>query len=519
MSPPWQAAKLSAFDNLLFFLQKAPLSFTDCEVCGYFVRRVVTQIILSNLPTGLDDPGVFRRLLKVITALWSRYRRHLKTEIGVLFEHLMLRVLRLGPQVKEHTATSGTLLTQQMDVLDEAVRWFDMPHNLCELFLNYDMDSRAGVKVWRVCEQLCEALCTVAEQCAEVIKGQASVRVAAERYGAVGGGGRGDIIEGKARQLQEKAMGAVCHVVRSLMDVSGHVYMMRSDEQLRSKSVSAQGGWETRETRETESAKRGEKVEVNLKGAVDVVEVKGGRRRSMSKSRSSVIFKQEEHERTKETLKIAFDINKNKGLKKCLNYLMACNFLTDSPRDVSNFLRMYQTSLDDVLLGDYLGEGGVGSKEEEYWNLVRYHYVRAVSFESLNVEQGLRHYLTSCGFRLPGESQKIDRLMSTFAHCFWEDNSGDSECCPFHHQDTIYLLAFAIIMLNTDLHKMSVDNKRSSRRKMNKAEFMKNLRGVDTSISTQYLSDIFDKIEGQPIEMNFEIQRQQAPEEGTKGVR
>jgi Sec7-like guanine-nucleotide exchange factor len=101
------------------------------------------------------------------------------------------------------------------------------------------------------------------------------------------------------------------------------------------------------------------------------------------------------------------------GLKKALNYLMACNFLANSPRDVSNFLRMYQTSLDTVLLGDYLGEGGVGTKEEEYWNLVRYHYVRAVSFESMDVEQGLRYFLTSCGFRLPGESQKIDRLMST----------------------------------------------------------------------------------------------------------
>jgi acyl-CoA-binding protein len=308
------------------------------------------------------------------------------------------------------------------------------------------------------------------------------------------------------------------------MDASGHTYMMKSDEQLRNKSMNGQGGWEAQvgsmdaaassSSSATSFVRRNswvgdhgnpvtESDHAARSGSFDHKEKEKKTRKSF-KSRNSVVFKQEEHERTKETLKIAFEINKNKGLKKALNYLMACNFLTDSPRDVSNFLRMYQTSLDDALLGDYLGEGGVGSKEEEYWNLVRYHYVRAVSFEGLDVEQGLRHYLTSCGFRLPGESQKIDRLMSTFAHCFWEDNSGDSDCCPFSHQDTIYLLAFAIIMLNTDLHKMSVDTKRSSRRKMNKAEFMKNLRGVDTSISPQYLSDIYDKIESHPIEMYFD---------------
>ena len=77
-----------------------------------------------------------------------------------------------------------------------------------------------------------------------------------------------------------------------------------------------------------------------------------------------------------QTLRIAFDIIDQKGLKKALNYLTAANFLTPSPRDVSNFLRMYVTSLDATVLGDYLGEGGRG--DEEYWNLIRYHYVRAI---------------------------------------------------------------------------------------------------------------------------------------------
>ena len=65
----------------------------------------------------------------------------------------------------------------------------------------------------------------------------------------------------------------------------------------------------------------------------------------------------------------------------------------------------------------------------------------------------LRHLLTQGGFRLPGEAQQIDRLISTFARCYWEDNAGDLINCPIKDEDTIFVLSFAIIMLNTDLHK------------------------------------------------------------------
>jgi len=43
----------------------------------------------------------------------------------------------------------------------------------------------------------------------------------------------------------------------------------------------------------------------------------------------------------------------------------------------------------------------------------------------------------------------------------------------FCDADTAYVLAFSLIMLNTDLHNQSVKNK------MSKAEFVKNNRGID----------------------------------------
>jgi Sec7-like guanine-nucleotide exchange factor len=112
--------------------------------------------------------------------------------------------------------------------------------------------------------------------------------------------------------------------------------------------------------------------------------------------------------------------------------------------------------------------------------------------------------LTQGGFRLPGEAQQIDRIISTFAQCYWEDNAGDSATCPCKCQDTIFLRAFAIIMLNTDLHKYGTDRstaKKREKNKMTKAEFINNLKGVakGEEIDPVYLSVVYDQIEATPI--------------------
>jgi hypothetical protein len=99
--------------------------------------------------------------------------------------------------------------------------------------------------------------------------------------------------------------------------------------------------------------------------------------------------------------------------------------------------------------------------------------------------------------------------MTTFSQCYWEDNAGDHDRCPFQDQDTVFLIAFAIIMLNTDLHKTSMFaappgqtvSKQKQRKKMTKQEFLNNLRGVDNSedLSREYLSEIYDSIAQNPI--------------------
>ena len=84
---------------------------------------------------------------------------------------------------------------------------------------------------------------------------------------------------------------------------------------------------------------------------------------------------------------------------------------------------------------------------------------------------------------LPREAQQIDRLLHTFAMRY-------HECNPqvFPSVDEVYLLAFGITILNTDLHARS-RRQRGSNREMTKQQFIRqmNCAGVGKHVSVNFL--------------------------------
>lgn len=66
------------------------------------------------------------------------------------------------------------------------------------------------------------------------------------------------------------------------------------------------------------------------------------------------------------------------------------------------------------MLGDFLGDGDTYCKE------IMYAYVDCMDFSGKDFVSALRVFLE--GFRLPGEAQKIDRLMEKFASRYCETN-------------------------------------------------------------------------------------------------
>ena len=82
-------------------------------------------------------------------------------------------------------------------------------------------------------------------------------------------------------------------------------------------------------------------------------------------------------------------------------------------------MHMFQTQV-----GDFLGDSTKFNKE------VMYAYVDQLDFCEKEFVSALRTFLE--GFRLPGEAQKIDRLMEKFAARYIECNQGWVLCLnPF----------------------------------------------------------------------------------------
>ena len=65
------------------------------------------------------------------------------------------------------------------------------------------------------------------------------------------------------------------------------------------------------------------------------------------------------------------------------------------------------SSLLQNMIGDYLGE------HEDFALSVMHAYVDALNFSGMKFDKAIRMFLN--GFRLPGEGQKIDRIMEKFA--------------------------------------------------------------------------------------------------------
>ncbi|KAK3023742.1 hypothetical protein RJ639_044407 [Escallonia herrerae] len=214
---------------------------------------------------------------------------------------------------------------------------------------------------------------------------------------------------------------------------------------------------------------------------------------------SSNFEKAKAHKSTMETAISEFNRQPGKGIE----YLISNKLVEDTPVSVAQFLRN-TPSLDKAMVGDYLGQ------HEEFPLAVMHSYVDSMKFSEMKFGTAIREFLR--GFRLPGEAQKIDRIMEKFAERYCADNPG-----LFKNADTAYVLAYAVIMLNTDAHNPMVWPK------MSKADFirMNSMNDAEESAPRELLEEIYDSIVKEEIKMkdstdNWRSSRQQ-PEAEERG--
>ncbi|KAF6020246.1 ARFGEF1 [Bugula neritina] len=103
----------------------------------------------------------------------------------------------------------------------------------------------------------------------------------------------------------------------------------------------------------------------------------------------------------------------NKKAKKGIAFLQEHGLLGTTAEEIATFFQT-EERLDKTVIGDFMGENDKFNKE------VMYSYVDLLDFDGIAFVPALRKFLE--GFRLPGEAQKIDRLMEKFAARYCQCN-------------------------------------------------------------------------------------------------
>ncbi|KAJ3444317.1 hypothetical protein M0812_10170 [Anaeramoeba flamelloides] len=177
-----------------------------------------------------------------------------------------------------------------------------------------------------------------------------------------------------------------------------------------------------------------------------------------------------------------FNRNPNKGI----GYLIEMGQLKNNIEEITNFLKNTQ-ELSKKKIGEFLG------KYHKLNIQVLHHWVDQLEFTNLDFYPAICQFLS--GFRLPGESQQIDRIMEKFAQKYYLNNPH-----KFNSANTAYILAYSVIMLHTDAHNPQIKNK------MTQEEFIINNRGIDSGkdLPKILLSKLYENVVNNEIKLKEE---------------
>ncbi|CAM1511078.1 Fc.00g085910.m01.CDS01 [Cosmosporella sp. VM-42] len=174
----------------------------------------------------------------------------------------------------------------------------------------------------------------------------------------------------------------------------------------------------------------------------------------------------------------------NEKPKAGLGYLEAQGIIEDArdPAAVAGFLKG-TSRVSKKVLGEFLSKKGNETILEAF--------LATFDFSGKRVDEALRGLLES--FRLPGESPLIAAIVEAFADKYCSGVTPEGVA----NKDAVFILTYAIIMLNTDQHNPNV----KSSKRMTLEDFSKNLRGQNggENFAPEYLQGIYDSIKSNEI--------------------
>ncbi|KAI1891194.1 hypothetical protein AGOR_G00162440 [Albula goreensis] len=180
----------------------------------------------------------------------------------------------------------------------------------------------------------------------------------------------------------------------------------------------------------------------------------------------------------------------NKKPEKGIQYLIERGFVSDTPVGIARFI-LERKGLSRQMIGEFLG-----NRQKQFNKDVLDCVVDEMDFSGMDLDDALRKFQAQ--IRVQGEAQKVERLIEAFSQRY-------CVCNPvlvrqFQNPDTIFILAFAIILLNTDMYSPNI----KPEKKMKIEDFIKNLRGVDNGqdIPRDLLVGIYQRIQKWELRTN-----------------
>lgn len=179
----------------------------------------------------------------------------------------------------------------------------------------------------------------------------------------------------------------------------------------------------------------------------------------------------------------------NRDQRKGFEYCQSLNLLP-SPLTATSVARFLKgcPGLSKAAIGEVLGE------RDDFYEDIRTDFCNTFDFTGLRFDIALRLFMDA--FRPPGEGQKIDRIVQSFGKKYYQQvpNSG------LKSADAAYVLAFSVIMLNTDLHNTQ------NKRKMTLEDFARINRNTNEGepMPHELLSDIYTAISHDEFKISLE---------------
>uniref|UniRef100_A0A8C4RZ39 ARF guanine nucleotide exchange factor 1 n=1 Tax=Erpetoichthys calabaricus TaxID=27687 RepID=A0A8C4RZ39_ERPCA len=433
-------SKVLSLQLLLSILQNAGPIFRTNEM---FINAIKQYLCVALSKNGVSSvPEVFELSLSIFLTLLSNFKTHLKMQIEVFFREIFLYILE----------TSTSSFDHKWMVIQTLTRICADAQSVVDIYVNYDCDLNAA----NIFERLVNDLSKIAQGRAGHELGMTPVQ---------------------ELSLRKKGLECLVSILKCMVEWSKDQYVNPNSQ--------TSLGQEKPPEQETNEMKHPETI--NRYGSINSLDSTASSGIGSYSTQMSGTDNPEQFEvlkQQKEIIEQGIDLF-NKKPKRGIQYLQEQGMLGTTPEDIAQFLHQ-EERLDSTQVGEFLGDNDRFNKE------VMYAYVDQMDFQGKDFVSALRMFLE--GFRLPGEAQKIDRLMEKFAARYLECNQGQT---LFASADTAYVLAYSIIMLTTDLHSPQVKNK------MTKEQYIKMNRGINDSkdLPEEYLSAIYNEIAGKKISM------------------